>query len=139
MILDKKCCLDDNNEKSTGSKLKLYIPILISFILLSTTVLWGDIDKMGQLVLFYAAYFIVARKALWKAVTGIPKRGIFNEHFLMSIATIGSFFIGAYSEGVAVMLFYEIGEVIQNAAVNRAKKFGSVSKCMMPLFRDKKA
>lgn len=121
MILDKKCCSNDSNEKLTGSKLKLYIPIIISFILLSTAVFWSDINKIGQLVLFYAAYFIVARKTLWKAIRGIPKGDIFNEHFLMSMATVGAFFIEAYSEGVAVMLFYEVGELIQNAAVNRAK------------------
>ena len=75
-----------------------------------------------QLALFAMAYLPVGGPVLWKAITQIGKGNIFNEFFLMAIATIGAFFLGEYAEGVAVMLFYAVGELFNGAAVNRAKK-----------------
>jgi Cd2+/Zn2+-exporting ATPase len=75
-----------------------------------------------QLLLFGAAYLPVGGPVLWKAIRQIGKGNIFNEFSLMGIATIGAFFLGEYTEGVAVMLFYAIGELFQGAAVTRAKK-----------------
>lgn len=122
MILRKKCCADGDEVELPMSKWRPYIPILITFLLLLVGVLFGkNIGKTAQIILFGIAYLIVAYKTLLKAIAGIIKWDIFNEHFLMSIATIGAFLIGAYLEGVAVMLFYEVGELVQNAAVNRAK------------------
>ena len=122
MIFRKKCSSNDNEIESSNSKWKPYIPIIISTLfLLAGILLRKNISATMQIIPFCVAYLIVAYKTLWKAIIGIPKGDIFNEHFLMSIATIGAFLIGAYSEGVAVMLFYEVGELFQNAAVNRAK------------------
>ncbi len=122
MIFRKKCASNDGEIESSDSKWKPYIPIIISAMLLFAGVfLRKNIGETERIILFSVAYLIVARKTLWKAIIGIPKGNVFNEHFLMSIATIGAFLIGAYSEGVAVMLFYEVGELFQNAAVNRAK------------------
>ena len=75
-----------------------------------------------QVFLFGIAYLIIGGPVVWKAITRIPKGDVFNEFFLMSIATIGAFFIGEYAEGVAVMLFYAVGELFQDAAVNNAKR-----------------
>ncbi len=75
-----------------------------------------------QLGLFALAYLPVGGPVLWSALRQIGKGNIFNEFFLMGIATIGAFFLGEYAEGVAVMLFYAVGELFNGSAVNRAKK-----------------
>ena len=71
---------------------------------------------------FGVAYLLVGWKVIRSAVQSIPSGNIFNEFLLMSIATVGAFAIGEYAEGVAVMLFYTVGELFQDAAVNRAKR-----------------
>ncbi|RZK47588.1 MAG: heavy metal translocating P-type ATPase, partial [Hymenobacter sp.] len=68
------------------------------------------------------AFVLVGWNVVKAAVLSIPSGNIFNEFLLMSIATIGAFAIGEYPEGVAVMLFYTVGELFQDAAVNRAKR-----------------
>lgn len=75
-----------------------------------------------RLAWFGAAYLIVGWKVLRSAVTKIASGSFFNEFMLMSIATVGAFAIGEYPEGVAVMLFYTVGELFQEAALNRAKR-----------------
>lgn len=122
MMFRKKCYSNDGEIEPSDSKWKPYIPIIITSLILFIGILFRkNIGATTQLILFGVAYLIVAHKTLLKALMGIPKWDVFNEHFLMSIATIGAFSIGAYLEGVAVMLFYEVGELFQNAAVNRAK------------------
>jgi Cd2+/Zn2+-exporting ATPase len=74
-----------------------------------------------RLVWFLAAYIPVGFPVLKDAYKSIIKGDVFSEFFLMSIATIGAFAIGEYPEGVAVMLFYAVGEVFQSMAVTRAK------------------
>ncbi|PJJ54957.1 heavy metal translocating P-type ATPase [Hymenobacter chitinivorans] len=69
-----------------------------------------------------AAYLLVGWKVIRSAIQSIPSGNIFNEFLLMSIATIGAIALGEYAEGVAVMLFYTVGELFQDAAVNRAKR-----------------
>jgi len=73
------------------------------------------------LVWFAAAYIIVARGVLANALREMLRFSFSNEFFLMSVATLGAFAIGEYAEAVAVMLFYEVGELLQENAVNRAK------------------
>ena len=68
------------------------------------------------------AFLLVGWKVMKAAVLSIPSGNVFNEFLLMSIATLGAFAIGEYPEGVAVMLFYTVGELFQDAAVNRAKR-----------------
>lgn len=68
------------------------------------------------------AYFVIGYDVLWRAVRNIFRGQIFDENFLMTIATIGAFFIGEYPEAIAVMLFYQIGEAFQDAAVNKSRK-----------------
>ncbi len=72
--------------------------------------------------LFLASYLLVGSKVVLRALKNISKGQVFDENFLMSVATIGAFAIGEFPEGVAVMLFYQIGEFFQDMAVNRSRK-----------------
>lgn len=76
----------------------------------------------GKLSLFLISYILVGAEVLFRAIKNIFKGQIFDENFLMSIATVGAFSIGEYPEGVAVMLFYQIGELFQSMAVNRSRR-----------------
>ncbi len=80
------------------------------------------------LCLFIISYLLFGADVLYKAVRNITKGDLFDENFLMSIATIGAFLIGEYPEGVAVMLFYQIGEFFQDYAVESSRK--SIKKLM---------
>lgn len=80
------------------------------------------LDFRVELVLYLTAYFIVGGEVLLRALKNIRKGQIFDENFLMCIATVGAFGIGAYPEGVAVMLFYQLGELVQNIAVSHSRK-----------------
>ncbi|HAM04156.1 MAG TPA: cadmium-translocating P-type ATPase [Megasphaera sp.] len=77
---------------------------------------------MTYLAGLIAAYFILGYDVLWQALRNITHGRIFDEHFLMSISTIGAFGIGEYPEAVAVMLFYQIGEWFQDMAVDRSRR-----------------
>lgn len=75
-----------------------------------------------ELALFISAYVIVGGEVLLKAAKNITRGQVFDENFLMSIATIGAFLIGEYPESVAVMLFYQVGELFQDIAVDRSRR-----------------
>ena len=75
-----------------------------------------------KLAIFLVSYFIIGGDVLLSAVKNILKGQVFDENFLMAIATIGAFAIGEYPEGVAVMLFYQLGELFQGIAVNNSRK-----------------
>ena len=81
-----------------------------------------------ELTIFLISYIIVGRKVVLSAIKGIVRGQVFSEHFLMSVATIGAFFVGEYPEGVAVMLFYLIGELFEDMAVDNSRK--SISELM---------
>ncbi|TDT58404.1 Cd2+/Zn2+-exporting ATPase [Fonticella tunisiensis] len=75
-----------------------------------------------EFAMFFISYLLVGCEVLTKAVRNIARGEVFDENFLMTIATIGAFVIGEFPEGVAVMLFYQIGEMFQDMAVNRSRK-----------------
>ncbi|MBW4085306.1 heavy metal translocating P-type ATPase [Paenibacillus sp. S150] len=75
-----------------------------------------------ELLIFLAAYLVVGGEVVWSAVRNIVRGQVFDENFLMALATIGAFAIGEYPEGVAVMLFYQVGELFQGMAVNRSRR-----------------
>ena len=77
---------------------------------------------MEQPLIIVVAYAIIGYDILWKAIRNMLKGKIFDENFLMGIATVGAFLIGEYPEGVAVMLFYQVGELFQSYAVNKSRK-----------------
>lgn len=96
--------------------------IIIGAAVLVTAVLLSLNNEWLQLALFIISYIIVGGDVVKRAVKNIFKGQIFDENFLMSIATIGAFFIGEYPEGVAVMLFYQVGELFQSYAVGKTRK-----------------
>lgn len=75
-----------------------------------------------EFLLFFVSYLIIGGDIVIRAVKNISRGQVFDEHFLMALATIGAFLIQQYPEGVAVMLFYQIGELFQGAAVSRSRK-----------------
>ncbi|GHV41703.1 cadmium-translocating P-type ATPase [Synergistales bacterium] len=81
-----------------------------------------DFAPPASLALFLVSYFLVGGEVVFRALKNISKGQVFDENFLMALATVGAFAIGEYPEGVAVMLFYQIGEAFQDAAVNRSRK-----------------
>ncbi|MEX3911600.1 heavy metal translocating P-type ATPase [Bacillus paralicheniformis] len=76
----------------------------------------------AEWILFFLAYLIIGGDVVLRAVKNIFRGRVFDEHFLMTIATLGAFIIQQYPEGVAVMLFYQVGELFQGAAVSRSRK-----------------
>lgn len=74
------------------------------------------------LILFLIPYFIIGWDIIYKALRNISHGQVFDENFLMFVATVGAFIVGEYSEGVAVMLFYQVGELFQSYAVNKSRQ-----------------
>ena len=98
---------------------------LIRIIAASVTmILFAFIPVKGWLefVLFMIPYFIIGYDILLKAFKGIKNKQVFDENFLMAVATVGAIALGDYKEGVAVMLFYQIGELFQSYAVGRSRR-----------------
>ncbi|MEN9440450.1 MAG: cadmium-translocating P-type ATPase [Bacteroidota bacterium] len=119
---------DDHNHSDTEkSNFRLFIPSIISFVLLISAIVIDNYIKTSWFndwirITWYAiAYVPVGIPVIKDALLAIRKGELFSEFFLMSIATIGAFSIGEFPEGVAVMLFYAVGEVFQTMAVSRAK------------------
>ncbi len=83
---------------------------------------FGSWNISASLAVFLAAYIIIGGDVVKKAAKNIGQGQIFDENFLMTIATAGAFFVGEYAEAVAVMLFYQVGECFQSYAVNRSRK-----------------
>lgn len=96
--------------------------IIIGAAVLAAAVLLSLNNEWLQIALFIISYIIVGGDVVKRAVKNIFKGQVFDENFLMSIATIGAFFIGEYPEGVAVMLFYQVGELFQSYAVGKSRK-----------------
>lgn len=96
--------------------------IIIGAAVLATAVLLSLNNEWLQIALFIISYIIVGGDVVKRAVKNIFKGQVFDENFLMSIATMGAFFIGEYPEGVAVMLFYQVGELFQSYAVGKSRK-----------------
>ena len=117
---------DGNDHSGNSSQIKAYIPAIISFTMLIIGIALDYFDVAFfkdwlRIVWYGIAYLPVGLPVVKEGWESIKKGDVFTEFFLMSIATIGAFIIGEYPEGVAVMLFYAVGELFQNAAVNRAK------------------
>ncbi|MBO7682480.1 MAG: cadmium-translocating P-type ATPase, partial [Clostridia bacterium] len=99
--------------------------ILIAAVLMVVLGLVSHFTNINEYVLFalyMVPYLVVGYDVLWKAVKGIGRGQVFDENFLMAIATIGAIILQEYTEGVAVMLFYQIGELFQSIAVGKSRQ-----------------
>lgn len=103
-------------------------PTLIIGTILYLIAIIGDFKGALALILFVASYLLIGGKVVLTAIKNIARGQLFDENFLMTVATIGAFSISEYPEAVAVMLFYEIGETIQGYAVNKSRS--SISSLM---------
>ncbi|MDY3525785.1 heavy metal translocating P-type ATPase [Riemerella anatipestifer] len=120
---------DDGHDHShsESSPIKMFLPSIISLVLLLVAISFDNwlpqqwFTGWVRIIWYVVAYAPVGFPVIKEAVESIAKGEIFSEFLLMSIATIGAFAIGEYPEGVAVMLFYAVGEVFQTLAVKRAK------------------
>lgn len=111
----------------TKKQKKTIVRITISGILLITAyilcnMLFKDLNRWIKLAAFIIPYGVIGYDILWRAVRNIAHGQVFDENFLMCIATIGAFAIGEYPEAVFVMLFYQIGELFQSYAVGKSRK-----------------
>ena len=95
---------------------------LFAFAIVCNHIIPFVADTVIGLILFLAAYFVIGGDVIKKACTNIAKGQIFDENFLMLLATVGAFFVGEYHEAAAVMLFYQVGEWFQAYAVNNSRK-----------------
>lgn len=109
-------------KKMTKKQKKVLIRIIISAVLVVAFSLIPVENQYIKLVLFLIPYFIIGYDILKKAVLGIFNGQVFDENFLMALATVGAIILGEYLEGTAVMLFYQIGELFQSYAVGKSRR-----------------
>ncbi|MBU5555561.1 cadmium-translocating P-type ATPase [Enterococcus sp. S157_ASV_20] len=102
--------------------------IIIAFVLFLALIIIKPSNNWVALASYLVVYVLIGGDIVKRAVTNIFRGEVFDENFLMSVATIGAFFIGEYPEAVAVMLFYQVGEWFQSAAVDQSRK--SIAKLM---------
>lgn len=104
---------------------KVLVRIIVALVLLAGVILLDKLALLPQwamIVLYLVPYFVIGYDILWKALKGIKNRQVFDENFLMSVATVGALCLQDFKEGVAVMLFYQIGELFQSVAVGKSRK-----------------
>jgi len=118
-------CDTCSTEKATGEeefeikkeiiKLGIGASVYILALILKLS-FWGEIS------LFLLSYIIVGQDIVWKAIKNIFHGKVFDENFLLTVATAGAFAIGEFPEAVAVMLFFKVGELVQNMALDKSRK-----------------
>ena len=122
---------EDKTQKSIKNNEKLNLLKIIAGVIVFIFAFYEEIagrENKYSLLIFLVAYLLVGSDVLYKALRNITKGRIFDENFLMSVATIGAIAIGELSEAVGVMLFYKIGEYLQELAVGKSRK--SISELM---------
>jgi Cd2+/Zn2+-exporting ATPase len=129
---DDACCSGGACSVASGQKQaaeeakESYLPTILSLVLLVAGIALDYMDAawftgMVRFATFGVAYVLVGWRVVWHAITSM-RSSFFNEFLLMTVATLGAFYLGEYAEGVAVMLFYVIGEHFQEAAVVRSRR-----------------
>ena len=104
---------------------KVLVRIIVALVLLAGVILLDKLALLPQwamIVLYLVPYLVIGYDILWKALKGIKNRQVFDENFLMAVATVGALCLQDFKEGVAVMLFYQIGELFQSVAVGKSRK-----------------
>lgn len=115
---EKTAVYNDEDKKRT---IRLAVGAVVYAIGMALTV-FAKLPTLAELAFLIVAYVILGWDVVWQAVKNITRGQVFDEHFLMSVSTIGAFAIGEYPEAVAVMLFYQVGEFFQSLAVKRSRK-----------------
>ncbi|ANF97142.1 heavy metal translocating P-type ATPase [Paenibacillus bovis] len=114
---------DSETEQKPGlSRRQIMITRLVVGAGLTAAGLWVPLPGWAEFTIFLVAYLIAGADIVWQAVRNILRGQVFDEYFLMSVATIGAFAVQQYPEGVAVMLFYQVGEMFQGMAVDRSRR-----------------
>ena len=104
---------------------KVLVRVIVALVLLAGVILLDKLALLPQwamIVLYLVPYFVIGYDILWKALKGIKNRQVFDENFLMAVATVGALCLQEFKEGVAVMLFYQIGELFQSVAGGKSRK-----------------
>lgn len=114
-------CHEERNEKMTILRIVISAVLLFALMILK-------IESSFSFLLFLIPYFIIGYDILKEAFEGIIKGRVFDENFLMAVATVGAFILGEYAEGVFVLIFYQTGELFQRLALGKSKK--SIEKLM---------
>lgn len=124
-IIDQKFAKLEKNKQANKTEqaqnkkevIRLGIGAILFIVALSL-----NLSPKMELSLYFISYLLVGGEIILRALSNIFRGQVFDENFLMSLATVGAFAIGEYPEGVAVMLFYQVGEFFQDLAVNRSRK-----------------
>lgn len=119
--IEPDCRVIVKEDSITGKQKKMLIRIIISAVLLAAAAL-SPVEGIVRLAVFLVPYAVIGWDVLWKAVRNICHGQVFDENFLMALATIGAFATGEYPEATAVMLFYQTGELFQSYAVGKSRK-----------------
>lgn len=120
--IEPDCEIVINEHNHEHYSKKFFIIRIITAVVFGTLCFMLGNDEKSKLIFALIAYVAIGYDVLWKAIRNIFRGQIFDENFLMTIATVGAFFISEYLEAIAVMLFYQIGEAFQEAAVNKSRK-----------------
>jgi Cd2+/Zn2+-exporting ATPase len=132
---EKRAAAEDGEKR----KLLLKRVFMGTGVLLFAVGLAANIAWQAELALFLISYLLIGGEVLLRAAKNIARGQVFDENFLMAVATVGAFAIGEYPEGVAVMLFYQVGEAFQQYAVGRSRKSITALMDIRPDFANLKA
>jgi len=105
----------------TGKQKRMLLRIIIAAVCYAIALLL-PLEGLWKLPGFLVSYAVISWDILWKALKNIARGQVFDENFLMSIASVGALVLGEYAEAVAVMLFYQVGELFQSCAVSRSRR-----------------
>jgi Cd2+/Zn2+-exporting ATPase len=119
--------LNDEEDEDGENRKKEILKLIVGGTIFAVGMIFSFTQWL-ELAIFIISYIILGGSVVLRAIKIIAKGQVFTEHFLMSVATIGAFFVGEYPEGVAVMLFYLVGELFQDIAVDNSRK--SISSLM---------
>ena len=112
----------NKKQKNLLTRIIVAAVFFVPLYLISEGIVKINMPTWAIIILFLIPYLIVGHDILRKAFKGIINRQVFDEHFLMTVATIGAIVLGEYGEGVAVMLLYQVGELFQSFAVDKSRR-----------------
>src|SRR5699024_3133173 len=121
-LQSEKSCQKQNHKRPENWGINLTIGRLILAVSVLLLASFAPITPSLSFGLFVVAYLVAGYDVIWRAVRNIFNGQVFDENFLMTIATLAAFYVQEYPEAVAVMLFYQVGEVFQDVAVNKSRR-----------------